>query len=164
MAQADDEQQFRDAMAQQIKGIEMLCVYGKVLRQSQQMCCGGILGKMRALIPCCLHANLSRTTEKTHECRPQPWCSRPLHSRKTNSAQLLRPRPCLKRLWPQLKADKAKALATFIKGEGGFKDRDLYPFCFSIADGKLNAASPITIGKDVRTLKDKTGDPYERAR
>jgi hypothetical protein len=63
-----------------------------------------------------------------------------------------------------VKADKAKALATFIKGEGGFKDRDLYPFCFSIADGKLNAASPITIGKDVRTLKDKTGDPYERAR
>src|ERR1700730_8602960 len=59
-----------------------------------------------------------------------------------------------------VKADKAKALAMFIKGEGGFKDRDLYPFCFSIADGKLDAAPPITIGKDVRTLKDKTGDPY----
>src|SRR5260370_1152732 len=56
-----------------------------------------------------------------------------------------------------VKADRAKALAMFIKGEGGFKDRDLYPFCFSIADGKLNAAPPITIGKDVRTLKDKTG-------
>src|ERR1700730_1377735 len=49
-----------------------------------------------------------------------------------------------------VKADKAKALAMFIKGEGGFKDRDLYPFCFSIADGKLDAAPPITIGKDVR--------------
>jgi signal transduction histidine kinase len=59
-----------------------------------------------------------------------------------------------------VKADKAKALAMFIKGEGGFKDRDLYPFCFSIADGKLDAAPPITIGKDVRTLKDKTGDAY----
>jgi hypothetical protein len=50
-----------------------------------------------------------------------------------------------------VKADKAKALAMFINGEGGFKDRDLYPFCFSIADGKLNAAPPITIGKGVRT-------------
>jgi signal transduction histidine kinase len=59
-----------------------------------------------------------------------------------------------------VKADKAKALAMFIKGEGSFKDRDLYPFCFSIADGKLDAAPPVTIGKDVRTLKDKTGDAY----
>ena len=59
-----------------------------------------------------------------------------------------------------VKADKAKALAMFIKGEGGFKDRDLYPFCFNMADGKLDAAPPVTIGKDVRTLKDKTGDAY----
>jgi len=59
-----------------------------------------------------------------------------------------------------VKADKAKALQMFIKGEGGFKDRDLYPFCFSIADGKLDAGPPVTIGKDVRTLKDKTGDAY----
>jgi signal transduction histidine kinase len=53
-----------------------------------------------------------------------------------------------------------KALAMFIKGEGGFKDRDLYPFCFNMTDGKLDAAPPVTIGKDVRTLKDKTGDAY----
>src|ERR1700739_4707449 len=66
----------------------------------------------------------------------------------------------LERAVAAVKADKAKALAMFIKGEGGFKDRDLYPFCFSIADGKLDAAPPITIGKDVRTLKDKTGDLY----
>src|SRR5229473_5404335 len=59
-----------------------------------------------------------------------------------------------------VKADKARALAMFIKGEGGFKDRDLYPFCFSIADAKRDAAPPVTIGKDVRTLKDKTGDAY----
>jgi signal transduction histidine kinase len=66
----------------------------------------------------------------------------------------------LERAVAAVKADKAKALAMFIKGEGGFKDRDLYPFCFSIADGKLDAAPPVTIGKDVRTLKDKTGDAY----
>ena len=28
-----------------------------------------------------------------------------------------------------VKADKAGALSQFAKGEGGFKDRDLYPFC-----------------------------------
>ena len=36
-----------------------------------------------------------------------------------------------------IKADQAVALATFLKGEGGFLDRDLYPFCFRNADGKL---------------------------
>src|SRR6516162_9801726 len=30
-----------------------------------------------------------------------------------------------------VKADKTKALDTFNKGEGGFLDRDLYPFCFN---------------------------------
>jgi len=33
-----------------------------------------------------------------------------------------------------VKADKTKALEMFNKGEGGFKDRDLYPFCGSAAD------------------------------
>ena len=60
-----------------------------------------------------------------------------------------------------VKADQAVALAMFIKGEGGFKDRDLYPFCFRIADGKA-LASPVAVpaGTDVRTLKDPTGKTY----
>ena len=37
-----------------------------------------------------------------------------------------------------VKADKVKALDMFAKGEGGFSDRDLYPFCFNISDGKIN--------------------------
>ena len=37
-----------------------------------------------------------------------------------------------------VKADKAKALDLFAKGEGGFLGRDLYPFCFNISDGKIN--------------------------
>src|SRR5580704_8929701 len=41
-----------------------------------------------------------------------------------------------------VKADKAKAIEMFLKGEGGFKDRDLYPFCFKIADGITVAAPP----------------------
>ena len=35
-----------------------------------------------------------------------------------------------------VKADKAKALDMFNKGEGGFLDRDLYVFCNNVGDGK----------------------------
>jgi hypothetical protein len=60
-----------------------------------------------------------------------------------------------------VKADKAKALAMFNKGEGGFKDRDLQPFCFNKADGKMVASTvPSLLGTDVRTLKDKTGKAF----
>jgi len=60
-----------------------------------------------------------------------------------------------------VKADKAKALAMFNNGEGGFKDRDLYPFCFDSGNGTV-AATPVKnlIGTDVRALKDKTGKPF----
>jgi hypothetical protein len=59
-----------------------------------------------------------------------------------------------------VKADKTKALGMFLKGEGGYKDRDLYPFCFNIADGITVAAPPAVLGKDVRTLKDPTGKGF----
>lgn len=60
-----------------------------------------------------------------------------------------------------VKADKEKALAMFNKGEGGFKDRDLQPFCFNISDGKIVASTvPNLLGTDVRTLKDKTGKEF----
>jgi len=38
-----------------------------------------------------------------------------------------------------VKADKTKALDMFDKGEGGFRDRDLYVFCANISDGKTVA-------------------------
>jgi hypothetical protein len=60
-----------------------------------------------------------------------------------------------------VKADKAKALAMFNKGEGGFKDRDLQPFCFNVSDGKIVAATvPDLLGTDIRALKDKTGNVF----
>jgi hypothetical protein len=63
-----------------------------------------------------------------------------------------------------VKADKAKALDMFNKGEGGFLDRDLYPFCFNVSDGKILAlANPQTkqlLGQDTRTLKDSTGKAF----
>ena len=44
-----------------------------------------------------------------------------------------------------VKADKAKALDMFNKGEGGFLDRDLYPFCSNISDGKVVASVDILV-------------------
>ena len=59
-----------------------------------------------------------------------------------------------------VKADKAKALDMFNKGEGGFKDRDLYPFCANAGDGVINAGSAATVGKKVQDLKDKSGKAF----
>jgi signal transduction histidine kinase len=54
-----------------------------------------------------------------------------------------------------VKANKADALAKFTKGEGGFKDRDLYPFCGG-PDGNFTA-HPTLVGKSLKDLKDKAG-------
>jgi hypothetical protein len=56
-----------------------------------------------------------------------------------------------------VKADKAKAFEMFLKGEGGFKDRDLYPFCANVADGIINVAPASVMGKPLKDLKDKAG-------
>jgi hypothetical protein len=60
-----------------------------------------------------------------------------------------------------VKGDRDVALAMFNKGEGGFRDRDLYPYCFRSGDGK-GVAGPIAVlsGTDVRTLKDPTGKAF----
>jgi hypothetical protein len=63
-----------------------------------------------------------------------------------------------------VKADKTKALDMINKGEGGFLDRDLYPFCNNVGDGKQvangNPNSKALIGVDTRTLKDSTGKEF----
>src|ERR1700682_5470413 len=63
-----------------------------------------------------------------------------------------------------VKADKTKALDMFAKGEGGFLDRDLYPFCFNISDGKIhpfaNANGKQLFGQDTRNNKDSTGKAF----
>ena len=55
-----------------------------------------------------------------------------------------------------VKADKAKALDQMQKGEGGFKDRDLYAFCANASDGIITA-HPALKGKNIREIKDKDG-------
>lgn len=56
-----------------------------------------------------------------------------------------------------VKANKADALAKFAKGEDGFKDRDLYPFCGG-PDGNFTAHPSLT-GKSLKGLMDKAGKP-----
>lgn len=61
----------------------------------------------------------------------------------------------LEKATAEVKKDKAGALAKFAKGEGGFKDRDLYPFCGG-PDGNFTAHPSLT-GKSLKELKDKSG-------
>ena len=57
-----------------------------------------------------------------------------------------------------VKADKAKALDMFNKGEGGFKDRDLYVFCANASDGVMTA-HPTHKGEQLADIKGKKGFP-----
>src|SRR5213596_3473562 len=57
-----------------------------------------------------------------------------------------------------LKDDKAKALNMFNKGEGGFKDRDLYVFCANASDGVITA-HPTHKGEQLADIKGKKGFP-----
>jgi Single Cache domain 2 len=63
-----------------------------------------------------------------------------------------------------VKADKTKALDMIAKVEGGFLDRDLYPFCANVGDGKVhpfpNPNAKQLFGTDARTIKDSTGKEF----
>jgi hypothetical protein len=60
-----------------------------------------------------------------------------------------------------VKADEAKALDVFNKGESGFEDRDLYVFCANASDGILTA-HPTMKGKQLREILGKKGFPLGR--
>ena len=64
----------------------------------------------------------------------------------------------LERAVAAVKEDKAKALDMFNKGEGGFRDRDLYVFCANITDGVLTA-HPYLKGEHLQDIKGKKGFP-----
>ena len=64
------------------------------------------------------------------------------------------------RVITELKANETAALAKFNKPDGGFRDRDLYVFCFNRLTGLFNAhVSPALMGTDNRLLKEKDGSP-----
>ena len=59
-----------------------------------------------------------------------------------------------------VKQDKAKALDMFNKGEGGFKDRDLYVFCANASDGIMTAHPYGYKGKHLQEILGKKGKPF----
>lgn len=60
----------------------------------------------------------------------------------------------------ELKGNEATAIAKFNMYDGGYRDRDIYVFCFEMGTGKFTAhANPALLGTDVRTLKEKDGSP-----
>jgi hypothetical protein len=68
-------------------------------------------------------------------------------------------RAMLDRAIAAVKEDKTKALELFNKGEGGFKNRDLYVFCANASDGILTA-HPALKGELLTDIKDKKGSPF----
>lgn len=65
-------------------------------------------------------------------------------------------RAMLEKAVAAVKADKTKALEMFNKGEGGFKDRDLYVFCVNASDG-VETAHPTHKGSKLTDIKDVKG-------
>ena len=63
-----------------------------------------------------------------------------------------------------VRADEAKALEMFNKGEGGFRDRDLYVFCVSTSDGTIVATGnpnlKEALGTDMRAAQNSTGRAF----
>ena len=67
-------------------------------------------------------------------------------------------RAMLERAVTALKANKDKALEMINKGEGGFKDRDLYVFCANASDGVITA-HPYLKGEHLQDIVGKKGYP-----
>jgi cytochrome c len=64
------------------------------------------------------------------------------------------------RVVTELKANPTAALAKFNKADGGFRDRDLYVYCFDAKTGIFSAhINPALMGTDNRLLKEKDGSP-----
>jgi hypothetical protein len=64
------------------------------------------------------------------------------------------------RVIAELKANESAAIAKFNKPDGGFRDRDLYVFCFNTKTGIFSAQiHPELLGTDNRLLKEKDGSP-----
>jgi hypothetical protein len=82
------------------------------------------------------------------------------HAQKTEFGTPAEAKAMLDKTVAAIKADKAKTLAMINKGEGGFRDRDLYPACSGL-DGKVTAHIDKTrLGMNRNTMKDETGKAY----
>jgi hypothetical protein len=66
----------------------------------------------------------------------------------------------LERAVAAVKEDKAKGLAMFNKGEGGFKDCDLYVWCANSSDGIITAQPYGDKGKKLRDIEGMHGGRF----
>ncbi|MGH6920384.1 MAG: cache domain-containing protein, partial [Geminicoccaceae bacterium] len=68
----------------------------------------------------------------------------------------------LERAVAAVEADEAAALAAFTAGTDGFRDRDLYVACSSVADGTVTAhgADPTMVGRNIYALTDAAGKKF----
>ena len=67
-------------------------------------------------------------------------------------------RAMLERAVAAMKENREHALDMFNKGEGGFRDRDLYVFCANVSDSVLTA-HPYLRGEPLQDIKGKKGYP-----
>jgi hypothetical protein len=65
----------------------------------------------------------------------------------------------LERAVVELKSGKVAAFDKFNHNDPGFRDRDLFVFCFGARDGKFTAHEAF-ITSDVRKLRDAKGRPF----
>lgn len=63
----------------------------------------------------------------------------------------------LEKVIAELKTNKAKTLEMITKGEDGFREKDLYPYCGG-PDGNFTA-HPTLVGKSLKDLMDKSNPP-----
>jgi len=64
-------------------------------------------------------------------------------------------RAMLERVAVEVTKDQAVAVQMFTKGENGFRDGDIYPFCFRLSDGIVITGQ--TAGRDIRTFSGAAG-------
>jgi hypothetical protein len=85
------------------------------------------------------------------------------HAQKGEFGTAAEAKAMLEKAAAAVKADKAKALKSFNEGAEGFKDRDLYPFCYpfcaNASDG-IFTAHPKLVGKSLKELEDKAGKKF----
>jgi polar amino acid transport system substrate-binding protein len=84
----------------------------------------------------------------------------PSSTQKTQFGTPAESRAMLEKVVAGMKADKEKTLAQIRNGKGGFKDRDLYPYCIG-PNGKYVAhPDPARIGLAYKEVRDKSGKAY----
>src|SRR5208337_451182 len=82
------------------------------------------------------------------------------HTQKASFGTPAEAKAMLEKVVAGMKTNKTATLAQISKGEGGFKDRDLYPYCIG-PNGKYVAhPDPSRVGLVYKDVRDKSGKAY----